>query len=222
MKCKQKRISKNLFLWNYQNQWIYATDLQFMGAYGEYLTGKFDEYYDYDWKGKKVLDIGGFIGDSALFFFEKGADQVIIYEPLQGNLEALNYNLKAYKTQCEIYAQAIAQKDGQTTLSSETPEGDAGFGIKMGKYQMECEGISIPTLLKKHSVDVIKMDCEGGERFLAEVSPSDLQSVPYWIIETHHQTIYQSVVNSFLKNGFKKTKDIEILPHIHLLHFSLA
>ena len=37
--------------------------------------------YDYDYDGKTVLDIGGFCGESAVFFASRGARKVIIYEP---------------------------------------------------------------------------------------------------------------------------------------------
>jgi hypothetical protein len=39
------------------------------------------EFYDLDYKGKTVLDVGGFQGESAVFFSAKGAKKVIIYEP---------------------------------------------------------------------------------------------------------------------------------------------
>src|SRR3990170_925080 len=38
--------------------------------------------YDCDCSGKVVLDVGGFQGESAVFFSKMGAKKVIIYEPV--------------------------------------------------------------------------------------------------------------------------------------------
>src|SRR5271157_2179873 len=41
--------------------------------------------YDYDCKGKVVLDVGGFQGETAVFFSGMGAKKVVIYEPVTAN-----------------------------------------------------------------------------------------------------------------------------------------
>ena len=93
----KKSVGDDLYLWTYNNKSCYATYNQFLGLHQEYLAGAFEEMYAYDWQDKVVIDVGGFVGDSALFFFEQGDREVIIYEPFDVNIKALNYNLLPYK-----------------------------------------------------------------------------------------------------------------------------
>lgn len=220
MKFRKKKVNRNQYLWDYKGKKLQASELQFIGAYSEYLSGAFDAQYSYNWKNKKVLDIGGFIGDSALYFFEQGAKQVIIYEPIEENVEALNYNLRDYELQIEVYQEAVAQADGPVTLSSQEPLGSLGFGCAEGTYNMTCKGTSLRSILKRHAVDVVKIDCEGGERYLADLSSAEIAAIPYWIVETHHADIYRSVVHHFQKLGFHKLKDLTLSPCVNLLHFT--
>ncbi len=70
---RQKPVEKDLWHWNYNGRNFYASNTQFVSFYREYLQGKFDEIYTHDWNQKTVMDLGGFIGDSALYFLDNGA-----------------------------------------------------------------------------------------------------------------------------------------------------
>ena len=58
--------------------------------------------YDCDCKGKVVLDIGGFEGESAVYLWILGASKVVIYEPVveHRKLYRRKYSLKQYE--CRI------------------------------------------------------------------------------------------------------------------------
>jgi FkbM family methyltransferase len=216
---RRKRLENNFFLWEHGNKRFCATHLQFIGLYLEYFSGQFDKIYAFDWKDKVVLDVGGFIGDSALYILEKGAKQVIIYEPLPENTFALHYNLQAYKEKIQVHQKAVAQQEGMLTLSSSLPIGSLGFGMEKGEYQIQCQGISLSQMLKQHQVDVVKLDCEGGEAHLVDLSVDELRSIPYWIVETHNHEIYRNVLNKFNTCGFAKIQDVAVTPCVNLLHF---
>jgi len=47
-----------------------------------------------DLRGREVVDVGAFVGDSTLYFLYKGAERVIAIEPHRGAYEEMLYNLK--------------------------------------------------------------------------------------------------------------------------------
>lgn len=217
---RQARLEEDLFEWHIQGKRLVASVTQFLGLREEYLKNVFDSHYHYDWQGKCVLDVGGFVGDSALYFLEKQAAQVVVYEPLPKNIKALTYNLKYYQTQVKIHQKAITKKEGWITLSSREPIGSLGFGMQEGEYKIDCEGITFEKILLSHSFDVAKIDCEGAEKYLSDVDEKLIRSIPYWIVETHHQDIYQSIVESFTKKGFRKKIEFNLLKDVvDLIHF---
>ncbi len=221
-KHRKKHMENGIYLWEVNHRQIHANLIQFEGLKEEYLKGEFYSYYDYDWQGKIVLDIGGFVGDTALYFLEKGAKKVVIYEPLLENIKALHYNLRLCWDKIDLHQKAIAEKDGLLTLTSLTPIGSPGFGMIEGKHSVRCHGIALTTLLASHAVDVVKMDCEGGEKHLCEVDHSLIRAVPYWIVETHSPDIYKNVTQKFKNCQFIKLKDLSLTPMVNLIHFSLS
>lgn len=220
VKFRKKRVKEDIFEWEYLQETIYGNWPQMMGLIAEYFSGLFDTIYHYDWKGKTVLDIGGFVGDSALFFLKKGAKKVIIFEPLSKNILALQYNLKAFKDKIEIEKKAVAEKQGEITLYSDEPEGGLGFGSKQGSFQIQCEGMPIEDILDRHSnVDIVKMDCEGGEKYLLNLNPEKIQSIPYWIVETHTSELYYQIPQKFHACGFHQVYEKSLNEHTFLFHF---
>lgn len=222
MSYRKAHFFKNFSLWECQGKRFCATYTQFLGLYTEYLSGQFDEFYNIDWKNKRVLDVGGFLGDSALYMLENGASHVCIYEPIPENIFALHYNLQPYKEKIQVYQKAVAQHEGAMTLSSSHPSGSPGFGIEEGEFRVQCEGISLSRMLTQHQVDVIKMDCEGGERYIMDLSTEEMQSIPYWIVEIHNPEFYKRIFNKFESEGFDKTKELQLTPEVKLVHFRKA
>lgn len=216
-----KHVTEDFYFWHFNDKKMCANYIQFLHLYFEYFQNFCQTHYHYDWNQKRVLDVGGFVGDSALFFLENHASEVYIYEPIPQNLKALKYNLKNLKNRVFIHEKAVSNQDGQLTLSSKTPQGCADFCLEPGNYSFQCEGISFKSVLLKHQIDVAKIDCEGSEKYLCDLDDNLIKTVPYWIIETHDLTIYQNILNKFATCGFKKVKDFSITPKINLLHFQL-
>jgi FkbM family methyltransferase len=220
LRYRKKILANGLCQWSYKNRSFYANYIQMCGLLDEYLSGAFDQHYACNWRGKNVLDIGGFIGDSALYFLENGANKVVIYEPLELNVKALFLNLDPYKHQIEVYQEAISHQKGPFMISSNEDVGSLGFGMVDGHYQVECEGVTFQQLFQKHAVDVVKIDCEGGEKHLVDVPNCILSNIPYWIIETHSPEIYQIIHSKFKECGFIKLKEIQLNPSVTLMHFA--
>lgn len=219
---RRKRVIDDIYLWEFGRKRICGNYMQMLGLRDEYLTDLFDAIYKGDWKDKQVLDIGGFVGDTALYFLSQGASRVIIYEPVPKNVKALQCNLKGYEHRMECHQKALSRSDGPLILNSDEPECSSGFGMSNGKYQIECEGVTIGHILRNHApIDVAKVDCEGGEIHLLDMSKEEICSVPDWIVETHSDDLYASVKKKFSENGFLDTYDRQLAPSINILHFHL-
>jgi len=61
----------------------------------------------------------------------------------------------------------------------------------------------IEQLIKSYPCDIAKVDIEGAEIYLAEVSHKALLSVKKWFIETHTKEIYDKLTSLFLRLRFK-------------------
>lgn len=216
---RKKRLRNHFYLWTHGQRHFCATHLQFAGIYTEYLSGLFEELYDYDWKDKNVLDVGGFIGDSALFFLENGAKHVVIYEPLQINVDAMRFNLASLQEKITIHQKAATEKNGPFILSSDDAIGSPGFGLKKGTNEILCEGIALKNILQQDSIDVAKIDCEGAEQFLIDISSDLIGTIPYWIIETHSLDLTKQIKEKFSHSGFSLNKEYSCTETIAILHF---
>jgi hypothetical protein len=95
-----------------------------------------------------------------------------------------------------------------------------GYGLSEGQYTIECRATTFSQILTTTpAIDVMKVDCEGGEKHLKFVENALIQSVPYWIIETHSSTIYREILNKFMDCDFKLLQVFSIAANINLLHF---
>ena len=83
-----RQVGANLF--NIKNDRIDLVGTAFMlGCLQEQETGE----YDCNCKGKIVLDVGGYQGESAVFFKTLGAKKIIIYEPVTAHIEQIKKNV---------------------------------------------------------------------------------------------------------------------------------
>lgn len=220
LKCRGQHFLEDIYEWQIEGEKLFGNYRQMIGLENEYLTGLFKEIYQYNWKNKTVLDIGGFVGDTALYFLKNGAKNVIVYEPIKKNIHALKLNLAHYHGRYEAHEKALAKDNGVFAICSTEPAGGLGFGSLAGRYKIHCEGIKIHDILNKHpGVDAIKIDCEGAEEHLLELSAAQMQSILYWIVETHSADLYNKIIHHFQECGFQKTFDRQLSDTVSLLHF---
>ena len=66
--------------------------------------------YGFDFNNKIILDIGGFQGESAVFFHKMGAKKIIIYEPLASLHEFIQKNILLNKVCAEIHSEGIGRR----------------------------------------------------------------------------------------------------------------
>ncbi len=160
-------------------------------------------YKVFDFKDKNVLDIGAYIGDTAILFKKWGANKVICYEPIKENVKKIKKIAKLYGWENDIIVRpyAVWNKNGIVTFYVEKESiGKVDFGLRKGKYKIKLKCKSFEDVLKdalRNNVEITKIDCEGCEKYLLNVNKRLIKKIPYWIIETHSKDIYANLFSLF-------------------------
>lgn len=176
-------------------------------------------------KGKNVMDIGGYLGETAVLFKKVGrCKKVVIIEPVSSHLKFIRINLGLNRIKnFKIIQAAVAPEDRRKIiLSSSERIFSQSFGLRKGKYRIKVRGLSwdnIIRICKKERIDAIKVDCEGAEKYLLMLSNRKLRYVSYWIIEVHEKNT-KRLIQKFKRAGFSLVKNFNRRPH-NLLLFKL-
>jgi FkbM family methyltransferase len=129
-----------------------------------------------------VIDVGGFIGDFSLYAVKRlNARRVIVCEPSPRNWALLLKNIanNGYKDRIEPVNKAVTD-GGDAMMNIDAP--DACQCMVSAYFPSEqpltaVPGISLGQLLEEHDVegvDLLKIDCEGGEYAILEGTPSEV------------------------------------------------
>jgi FkbM family methyltransferase len=161
----------------------------------------FDKIYDGDYHGNFVIDVGGYIGETALFFAQRGARRVFCVEPSPDNLRLLEQNISqsSFKDKIVVIRAAILDKDGIVEFYMDNQSHPSyhvanshefmkTYTREPSKYNVQA--MSFQSLLEYtglEEVDVVKLDCEGSEYDILLGTPdSVLKRVRKYIIEYHN------------------------------------
>ncbi len=130
-----------------------------------------EEFYgDFNYSKKTIIDIGGFIGDTSIYFAINGAKKVYVYEPLQLAFKLLKDNIKLNNLDKIIIPKnvAIGSKNGSIEISfSDSILASSGYvanatNCSARRFNVEVQDI-ISILDSIGNVDIIKLDCDGRE-----------------------------------------------------------
>ena len=153
--------------------------------------------YDYDCKGKVVLDVGGFQGETAVFFSGMGAKKVVIYEPVTANHRFISENVRLNHVNAEIHDEGVGESDGviavpyeESTDPSSVLLSSLRFGLtQKGPFEMQIKVRNIADIIDKSGATFAKIDCEGAEKNLINVPTNVLRKIEFYIIEVHSAEI---------------------------------
>jgi len=131
----------------------------------------FDNYEGIDVNGKVVIDVGAFVGNTAIYFALKGAKGIIAIEPLPANYEELldNVNLNGMRNKINVINAALGSKHGVVKVPRNVPVSIRGSSVDMYKKHgigklIDIESITLSDLINEHAINgdnaVLKMDCE--------------------------------------------------------------
>lgn len=163
--------------------------------------------YECDYKDKVVLDVGGFEGESAAYFWAKGAKKIVIYEPVAEHVEFIKKNVALNHIEAEIHQSGIGNQNGTQTIHFD--ETDPGFGIlSKGAKSTKIKISNVSKVIEKSGAEIGKFDCEGAEESLVAVHAEILLRIPHYIIEVHSLEIRKGILEKFLGAGFTLEKEI--------------
>ena len=141
-----------------------------------------------------IIDVGGFIGDFSLYAVRRlNARRVIVCEPSPRNWELLLKNIvnNGYEDRIEPVNKAVTD-GGNAMMNIDAPD---EYQCMVSAYcpseqlLSAVSGISLGQLLRDHaveSVDLLKIDCEGGEYAILESTPADVLSRVRNIVFEYH------------------------------------
>ncbi|RYF89449.1 MAG: FkbM family methyltransferase [Chitinophagaceae bacterium] len=156
---------------------------------------------------KVVIDLGANIGLSALYFLQQyPATRLLCVEPDVTNVEILLKNLRQEISsgQVQLYEAAAMGADG--FVAFESAEAKYNSRVTTGAEVKNIAAISIPTLIKNAgitTVDLLKIDVEGAEKFIFNADTSWLICVDNILIEVHSAEDRSVCMKAFNEHHFE-------------------
>lgn len=140
-----------------------------------------------------IVDIGGYIGDFSIFAAHYLGAQVYVYEPVSENFEILLRNVSANALGDRVHAFQMAVSD-QPSITLNVERKSAGEVHVSAHAYPEAEKRLIPATTLQgivtsnglDRIDLLKIDCEGGEYFIFRMmTPEFLAKVGTIVFEYH-------------------------------------
>lgn len=136
-------------------------------------------------RGKVVVDVGANVGAFSVLAAKLGAAKVFAFEPHPDNARALHANVTDNRVlpQVVVYQAAVGVAGASLVLAGSgggvhlVPEGDGPLTIGMTMEEVLAEAGG--------AVDLLKIDCEGGEYAIFDGDTSWLQHVAAIAMEYH-------------------------------------
>ena len=152
--------------------------------------------YDCDCRNKVVLDIGGFEGESAIYFWAKKAKKIIIYEPVATHVEFIKENTLLNTINAEICQAGIGNRNETKIIHYN--QTDPGFGsLSEGAKTMKIKIRNVSEVIEESGAEIAKFDCEGAEESLVNVPNEVLRKIEYYLIEVHSKKIQKQFWKNF-------------------------
>jgi len=118
---------------------------------------------------KTIVDIGAYIGDSALWFSHQYPNSTIYaFEPNSENFNFLSQNIKLnYTHRIKIFPTAVTSKSTSISFHTDT-HNSAGHLISINNKSLipNARSLGFSEFIRIHKIkkiDILKLDCEGSE-----------------------------------------------------------
>lgn len=135
-----------------------------------------------------IIDLGGNIGLTSAYLSSKFPEaKIVTVEPEASNFETLKVNVAPYSNIIPVN-KGVFHKECYLRIINEGSDNSC-FRLEESKEQTEIHAISIPSLMQQYemdTIDILKMDIEGGERYLFNEQAHEwLSKVKILMIELH-------------------------------------
>lgn len=174
-------------------------------------SGDIDMFYEVFWRrnyalpvdGEKVVnivDLGSNIGMTIQWWAGLFPEATIVaVEPDPANFELLQQNTRNLP-RCRLVRAAIGNRDGSTSIRRSRY---AYNSVVDDRGELKVDQISMPSLMAQYcisSIDLLKIDIEGSEKFLLNADNSWLGKVKYIVMEIHEGC--EDVIGIIRAHGF--------------------
>ena len=182
-----------------------------------------EDYFDVDVKDRDVVDVGAYVGDSSIYFIQRGAFRVITVEPHPFTYGMLHYHVTENKLLFPLIGYikpvnaGLASKPGRVCVDAPSDKVAVTY-FKLGDCRETVPAITLGELINMFHIDpsnaVLKMDCEGCE---FDVILNDYEHVRLFrevVLEYHGNPM---VLLNVLKNDFE-CKSCRLGSGVGLIH----
>ncbi len=151
-----------------------------------------------------VLDVGAFLGESALLFLLHGAERVIAIEPFPKNFKILLQVIQENSLEGSVIPvhAALSLRDDEISLRYDGKSLPHSFGLLAGDESLKIQSVNLERLIQEHSPSLVKMNCEGCESILPNCPADVIGLVPNWIIQIHGTELLREIPRLFEGLGF--------------------
>lgn len=164
-------------------------------------------YEDWSWlnvRGKIVVDIGGYIGDTAIYFISRGALKVIAFEafPWSCRLAIENIRMNNLAGSVEIVNAAVGQKDASVIIDPNY-ENDNTSTVLTSDMGIKVRVVTLATIVEKYGIEngSLKVNCEGCEYEVFDNSSIDTIR-RFSDIQIHYHGSPEPLISKLRKAGF--------------------
>jgi len=181
----------------------YVVNVEDIAAVTMIMFDKLYTCYDFlDYKGKFVLDVGAYIGDTSIHFVKRGARKIVAVEPIPKFFSYLVNNVKINNLEDRIIPLNVGLWFENCDLCINLNYGCSGS--EPGNVCIRCVDFeSLLEITREYvdHIDIAKIDCEGCEYSLLTTPPDALRRIPEYVIEIHGSPL--PIIHKFGKAGFQ-------------------
>jgi FkbM family methyltransferase len=167
----------------------------------------YEQYVPHNVRNLNIVDIGGYIGDSAIWFASNFNCQVHVYEPHPDLYPILEKNVKLNTTISNAISPfnlGVSDSEKEIKIFEDYSGAHPGFGLKkvVRKREISFKTTTIKNIFSVfESIDLVKMDCEGAEfESLLGTEDEVLRKSTSYILEYHD--FPEPLVSKFSGAGF--------------------
>lgn len=164
----------------------------------------YEQYNTLRIKNNVILDIGANVGDSAIYFYHKGAKHVYSFEPYPYTYKLGLENIKLNNLQNYVtFLNKGVGNKGKIKLD-ENYNSNLATGIRNFKNGVLIEIETLEKIIKQFKITngIMKIDCEGSEyEFILNADIKSLRKFQQILIEYHYG--YRNLVKKLESSGFK-------------------
>ncbi|MBI1920689.1 MAG: FkbM family methyltransferase [Geobacter sp.] len=179
-----------------------------------------------------IIDIGANIGVFSILMSKLCSGKILSYEPSKNNCEMFKRNIDINNVNnIEIFDSAVGTVDGEVEMSMNPDESvscrikNDGGNSSDGEASFRVNSVRFDSILKKYSdftVELIKIDCEGGEYDIIDQLTGDnsrnIRNITFEVHDAGAHRNVQSISEKLVTLGYQVKYKLDIFGRSGLHH----